>query len=287
MKTGRFSVLNFLGVALIVILLGCGSEADKEPISIPYDLSAPQTYELAEELHEVSGISATADGRHLLAVHDEHGELYFIDQEGQIVARKPFHKGGDYEDLAVDGRGVFILKSNGNLYHIPDYAADSLTYQTYKPKKKFKDGLEFESLAADTLNHRLLLLVKDGEGRKGKAPVYGFDLKKMDFFNDAVALVDPKAAPKVVVKGKNLRASGMAVHPITGEWFVISSISRILLVTDPSGDGRTSKKLTKKLYPQPEGICFLSDGTLFLTTEGLSKPAKLFRFSYQPNKIVN
>ena len=273
--------------ALVVFLFGCGGEVDKAPSAIPYDLSEPQTYELAEELHEVSGISATADGKQLLAVHDEHGELYFINLEGQIVAKKPFHKGGDYEDLAVVGRGVFILKSNGNLYHIPDYTADSLTYQTYKSKKKLKDGLEFESLAADTLNHRLLLLVKDGEGRKGKAPVYGFDLRKMEFFNDVVALVDPKAAPKVVVKGKNLRASGMAIHPITGEWFVISSISRILLVTDPSGEGKTSKKLTKKIYPQPEGICFLADGTLFLTTEGLSKPAKLFRFPYQPNKSVN
>ena len=267
-------------ISLVVFLAGCAADVDKEPSAVPYDIDAPQVFTLADELHEVSGIVPTMDGTALLAIADEHGELYYLDHEGKIKGKKPFHKGGDYEDLAVVDTGVFILKSNGNLYHIHNYSADSLTYTTYKPD--FKDGLEFESLTADTLNNRLLLLVKDGEGRKGKAPVYGFDLNTMSYFKDAVVLLDPKAAPKVIVKGKNLRASGMAIHPLTGDWYVISSISRLLLVSDPNGDGLTSKKLSKKMYPQPEGICFLADGTMIMTTEGISKSAKLFRFVYQP-----
>lgn len=269
-------------IFLIFFLTSCASEQEDDSIIVPYDLARPETFSLAEALHEISGIAPASDGRTLLAIHDERGELYFLDQEGQITDMKVFHKGGDYEDLAVVDTSVFVLKSNGNIYHIHNYFSDSLIYKTYKPK--FKDGLEFESLTADTLNNRLLMLVKDGEGRKGKAPVYGFDLNTMTFFKDAVALLDPKAAPKVVVKGKNLRASGMAIHPLTGEWYVISSISRLLLVSNPDGDGLTSKKLTKKLYPQPEGICFLADGTMIITTEGLNKPAKLFKFKYRPGK---
>ena len=270
-------------ILLIFFLTGCTAEADKEPAVIPYNLEAPQVFTLAEELHEISGIAPTMDGATFLAIHDERGELYYLDHEGKITGMKPFHKGGDYEDLAVVDSSVFVLKSNGNLYHIHNYSADSLIYKTYKPD--FKDGLEFESLTADTLNNRLLLLVKDGEGRKGKAPVYGFDLNTMTYFKDAVVLLDPKAAPKVTVKGKNLRASGMAIHPLTGDWYVISSISRLLLVSDPNGNGLTSKKLSKKMYPQPEGICFLPDGTMIITTEGLSKPARLFRFMYQPKNV--
>lgn len=275
----RFLFILFPGA---LFLFSCSSDQSNNILVIPYDLTKPEVFSLAQELHEVSGISATPEGTRLLSIHDERGELYFTDLEGKIQEMKPFHKGGDYEDLAVVGYSVFVLKSNGNLYHIPDYRVDTLTFKSYKPK--FKDGLEFESLAADTLNNRLLMLVKDGEGRKGKAPVYGFDLSKMSFFTDAVELLDPKAAPRVVVKGKNLRASGMSIHPITGEWYVISSISRILIVSDPTGKGLKAIQLPKKMYPQPEGICFLPDGTLIITSEGLSKPAKLFRFKYKQNK---
>lgn len=268
---------------LIILLAACGSKVEMDASAVPYDLSSPQIFTLADELQEISGIAPSIDGVSLLAIHDERGELYFLDQEGKITGMKPFHKGGDYEDLAVVDSSVFVLKSNGNLYYIPDYFADTLTHKTFK--SDFKDGLEFESLTSDTLNNRLLMLVKDGEGRKGKAPIYGFDLITMSFFKDAVALFDPKAAPKVVVKGKNLKASGMAIHPLTSEWYVISSISRILLVSDPNGDCLTSQKLPKKMYPQPEGICFLADGAMIITTEGLSKPAKLFKFMYQPENV--
>ena len=274
-----FSVCSL--VISAIFHLSCDTEVNKDAPPIPYDVSNPEIYPLAEELKEISGIAPAAGDTVLLAIQDESGDLYFLDLKGNILQKKFFNKGGDYEDLVVLGKQVFILKSNGNLQFIPDYTADSLKSVSYKTSHRFKDGLEFESLAADTLNKRLLLLVKDGEGRKGKVPVYGFDLAKMDFFPDALALVDPKAAPRVTVKGKNLRASGMSLHPKTAEWFIISSISRLLLVCDGQGNGITSKKLPKKMFPQPEGICFLSDGTLFLSSEGLNKPAKLYKLPFQ------
>ena len=50
---------------------------------------------------------------------------------------------------------------------------------------------------------------------------------------------------------------------------------------DAEGKGVSSWKLAKKKFPQPEGICFLPDGDMFISTEGLSKPARLYRFAYQ------
>lgn len=273
-----------LFAVLSSVFIGCGLKKSGDAPAIPYDIKAPQIFILPPELDEISGMAPTISGDTLLAIHDEKGDLYYLSLEGKVIGFKTFHKGGDFEDIVVIGKGAFILKSNGNLSHIQDYAADSLTYRTYKPDPKFKEGLEFESLAADTLNSRLLLLVKDGEGREGKVPVYAFDLKNMVYFNDAVALLDPKAAPKVTVRGKELHASGMSIHPVTGEWYVISSISRLLLVSDVKGDGLSSKKLPKKVFPQPEGICFLSDGTLFFTTEAKGKQAKLYRFKYLNQK---
>lgn len=277
----KITSVSWVLVLLAAIQFSCNLEVSKDSPPVPYDLKNPEIYLLAEELKEISGIAPVPGDTLLLAIQDESGDLYFLDLKGNIVQKKFFNKGGDYEDLVILGKRVFILKSNGNLQFIADYTADSLTSVSYKTNHRFKDGLEFESLAADTLNNRLLLLVKDGEGREGKAPVYGFDLASMDFFPDALALVDPKAAPRVTVKGKNLRASGMSLHPVTGEWYIISSISRMLLVCDGQGNGITKEKLPKKVFSQPEGICFLSDGTLLLTSEGINKPAKLYRFNYQ------
>lgn len=268
-------------IALFSLLVaGCNLERSRDSRPVSYDTENPQIFILPPELDEVSGMAPTISEDTLLAIHDERGDLFYLSLEGKVLGFKTFHRGGDFEDIVVIGKSAFILKSNGNLSHIPDYTADSLTYLTYKPDPKFKEGLEFESLASDTLNSRLLLLVKDGEAREGKVPVYGFDLKNMVYFKDAVALLDPRAAPKVTVRGKDLHASGMSIHPLTGEWYVISSISRLLVVSDAKGNGITSKKLPKKIYPQPEGVCFLSDGTLFLTTEAKGKQAKLYRFNY-------
>ncbi|MBM3176770.1 MAG: SdiA-regulated domain-containing protein [Bacteroidetes bacterium] len=273
--------------ALVLVLLGCDQltrkEGKKQALEIPYDLENPSEFILDDELHEISGISPLADGKSLAAINDETGKLYFLDLEGNILKSKWFHKGGDYEDIAVVGNGLYIMKSNGNLYFIEDYAADSIDSQTIKAR--LKDGIEIESLTYDEAADKLLLLVKAGDSKHGKAPVFAFNLRNSSFGVDPVMLVDPKAAHGVTVKGKSLRASAMAKHPITGHFYVVTSINRMLLVCDSQGNGLASFKLSKKKYPQPEGICFLPNGDMFISTEGLSKPAKLFRFNYMGTEI--
>ncbi|MFM7328899.1 MAG: hypothetical protein ACKO3B_09240 [Bacteroidota bacterium] len=244
--------------------------------SIPYDLSNPEVVDLADDLHEVSGISPTGDDSTLLAINDERGSLFLIDLRGTILSEKKFRKGGDYEDLVVVDSSVYVLTSNGNLHFIPDWHADSLHSKAYK--SEFKDGIEFESLALDPVANRLLMLVKDGEGRQGKAPVYAFDLLRKAFIPDPVMLVDPKTIRQMTVKGKSLRGSAMSRNPITGHWYAVTAIQHMLLVFDNNGNGLFAWKLPKKKFPQPEGLCFMPNGDMMMTTEGLSKAAKLYRF---------
>ena len=160
---------------------------------------------------------------------------------------------------------------------------DSLHSSPYK--SSFKDELEFESLALDPATRRLLMLVKDGEGRQGKAPVYAFDIRRQEFMPDVVMLMDPKTIRRMTVKGKSLRGSAMAFNPQTGHWYVVTAIQHMLIVFDANGNGIYAWHLPKKRFPQPEGLCFLPNGDLFMTTEGLSKSAKLFRFPYK-GKVV-
>lgn len=251
--------------------------------SIPYDFSNPEIFDLSDDLHEVSGISPSGDDTTLLAINDERGSLFRIDLRGKILSEKIFRKGGDYEDLVVVDSSVYVLTSNGNLHFIPDWRADSL--HSKASKSAFKDGLEFESLALDPVTHRLLMLVKDGEGRQGKAPVYAFDLKGKNFIPEPVMLVDPKTIRQMTVKGKSLRASAMSRNPVTGHWYAVTAIQHMLLVFDTNGNGLYALKLPKKKFPQPEGLCFMPNGDLFMTTEGLSKSAKLYRFPFKGTAV--
>ena len=227
--------------------------------TIPYDLENPQMYELADELQEISGISAMSDGSALMAINDELGKLYKLDLTGKIISAKWFGEGGDYEDVAVYDSGVYVLRSNGNLYHIEDPNADCLTAKSYKAN--LRNGIEFESLAADPARQRLLLLVKDGDGSKDKAPVYGFDVSRQEFSRDQLLLVDSTQASGEVVRRKRLRASAMAIHPMTGEFYIVTSINKMLLVCDAEGKGVSSWKLAKKKFPQPEASASCPMGT--------------------------
>lgn len=282
----RRSVVHLVVVSsCLVLLVACNlksKNSDKpDAFQLPYSLTEPETFALTDELHEISGISPLPDSTGLLAINDETGKLFWLDFEGRIIKSKFFHKSGDYEDLAVVGKGVFILKSNGNLLHIPDFSVDSLQTVSYKADLK-KDEVEFESLTFDQSNNRLLLLVKDGESVKSKAPFYGFNLAEMKYAPDHVLLLEPRAARSVEAKGRSYRSSAMAFHPITGELYVVASINKMLLVCDRDGNGLGAEKLSKKLFPQPEGLCFLPNGDLFISTEGKSKQAKLMRFRYMP-----
>lgn len=273
----------FLAVAALgLVFTGCSPERsdDRPEAVIPYDLDAPVEYDLIEDLQEISGISPLPGDSSLWAINDETGKVYTLSLTGKVLSEKWFHKGGDYEDIAAYGREVYVMKSNGNLYRIEDPSADSLQAKSYKAG--LSKEIEFESLAADTVAGRLWLLVKDGESEKGKAPIYGFDVKTGTYLSGHMGLLDPRTAPHVSVKGKSLRASAMALHPITGELYVVSSIQRMLLVCDRDGNGIASHKLSKKRFPQPEGICFLANGDMFISSEGLSRPAKLYRFAYAP-----
>jgi uncharacterized protein YjiK len=266
-----------------VLLMNCADsgQQSKESFVIPYNFDQPEEYKLNDELHEISGISSIQHIDELLAVNDERGELYRINSKGVIISHKLFHKGGDYEDLAVVGNSVYVMKSNGNLYFIPDFNAAELESETYKAK--LRDGMEFESLAYDSVRQQLLLLVKDGDSREGKAPVYVFDLRSRVFHPKPELLIDPKKISGMKIKGKSLRASAMSRHPKTGEWYILSSINRMVLVCDANGDGKGFIHLSKKILPQPEGICFARNGDLFISSEGMNKQARLLRYAYLPD----
>ena len=78
--------------------------------------------------------------------------------------------------------------------------------------------------------------------------------------------------------GKNFKPSGIAVHPKTGQTFIIASDGKKLLVLSEKGQKEALISLNPKTYRQPEGICFSPDGDLFISSEGKDGDGYILRF---------
>ena len=79
---------------------------------------------------------------------------------------------------------------------------------------------------------------------------------------------------------KTFAPSGIAVHPISGEIFVISSQGKKLLILSPEGEKNTLIELDPETFVQPEGICFTPNGDLYISSEGTDANGYILKFSY-------
>ena len=154
----------------------------------------------------------------------------------------------------------------------------------------------------DQKNHRLLLAAK---GKMAKDPtfsrsVYGFDLNTGELSKEPIFTIDleqvqsylnsdepVKYLEKISEKldpaqgGFTFGTSGIAVHPITGNYYLISSVGKMMMVLSPKGEIIHIEKFKKKIHPQPEGICFERDGTMWVSNEGKNGSPRLVRYSFR------
>lgn len=243
---------------------------------VPYRLAQPDArFILDHRLREISGLGWLPSGR-LVAVQDEEGDLFELDPEtGGILSITRFAGNGDYEGVEHADGQIWVVESDGDLY----------PFDGNEEADKRETGLsranDVEGLAYDASRNRLLLACKEdpGGGLEGVRAIYAFDLgtRRLDpapAFTLDRATLDPGGAP--------FKPSGLALHPETGELYVISGVRRALIVLSAEGELRSAVQLPARLYPQPEGIAFASDGTLYISNEGGGASATLLRFLPQP-----
>ena len=80
------------------------------------------------------------------------------------------------------------------------------------------------------------------------------------------------------------QVSDLAIHPITGNLFLLSSADKLLFVFNTKNELEYIGTLNPDLFIQPEGITFMKNGDLYISNEGQKKPATLVRFNYRPLK---
>ncbi len=172
------------------------------------------------------------------------------------------------EDVVFLGGISYVLRSDGQIS-----AFETNTKNTSKYDCSNDEVEEFEGLGYDPKSNSLLLAAKEMKGEKA---IFQFDLKNQ-------ILTKRFSISKDHIKkngkhGKEFKPSGIAVHPISGEIYVLASAGKKLLVLDENGNVKHQYNLDDDQFPQPEGICFTPSGDLIIASEGKNGKASISYF---------
>jgi uncharacterized protein YjiK len=71
-------------------------------------------------------------------------------------------------------------------------------------------------------------------------------------------------------------------HPVQNKLYIVSSIGKLLVITDLKGRVEEAFSLNPSVFRQPEGLTFAPNGDMFISNEGGDGMATLLKFAYIP-----
>lgn len=313
------SVFKCAGLGWALLLAGmfaCNGSPEAEQVSgeeeentaSAYRFNQPeQVFEMPDELEEISGLTTVNDNG-LLCNEDETGHLYLFDLQQEKLSHKwSWGEDGDYEGVALIGETAYVLKSNGNIYEVRNYASlsnsmvDSSNADIATTARRFKTGID-KSCDAEGLcrlpdTNSLLIACKEGiaerrtiyqftpsETGEAATPFLELDLTKIEnqllttgldrLSLNLQKLLDPQSGSGI------LYPSGIAVHPLTNDLYVLSSKSKLLVVYSLEGNLKQVVELRHEQFLQPESISFTPNGDLYIGNEGKGEKGNIMKFTY-------
>ena len=249
-----------------------------------YNFQEGFTDKLDLKIKEISGVVYDPKNNVFICHNDEAGKIYFLDRETKMIKEEISFAGkGDYEDIALVKGTIYILRSDGLITKIMTDSTGKY-FGAEVGKVPLAGTNDFETLYYDENRKALIAICKNCQGdtkRNVSAFAYypdssGFDIRPV-FVIDAEEV--KRLAPE---KTSHFQPSAAAIHPVLKKLFIISSASNELVIADTDGNVESVFILSKKLFPQPEGITFKNSGDMYISNEGITSKATLIRFSYKP-----
>ena len=267
----RFVNRIITAVLLSILILSCASSAKEENTVKKYTLGKPDKFLMPESLLEISGITFhKGKGDTVYGIQDEQGRLFRLawDEKKQYNAK--FGKQGDYEDVTIIKDQVLILKSNGTLFSFPFADAGYEEVDSVKEWKHLLPKGEYEGMYGDEATGKVYIICKNCPEDNSKDLVSGYIIQVGDsVYQTGTFQVDVKQIKSFTGKVKRgFRPSGLARNPVTAEWFIVSAVNKLLVVTDSDWKIKEACFLNGNIFNQPEGIAFDTEGNLYISNEG-------------------
>lgn len=249
-----------------------------------YDFSRVYRDKLDLKLQEISGIVWDNQNDEFIAHQDEKGIIYFLDRDTKgIKSEFAFGAKGDYEDVAMVNKDIYVLSSDGKLFRIvKDSTGKRRTFDAGQLESSGKN--DFEALYYDAERKALIMLCKNcSEDDKKVVSAYAYYPDSVGFVNKPVFTINVKPIDSLSPRATSrFQPSAARIHPVLKKLFILSSASNQLVITDLDGNLENVYMLAKKLFPQAEGLTFKSNGDMYISNEGISAKGELLKFIYTP-----
>ncbi len=271
---------------LFFLSVSCNNaEQYKSPAG--YDLNKPKKFAIKNALKEISGITFLVGKKDtLLAIEDENGKLFSFTLGSEYLSRTKFAKKGDFEDVAIlNDNMVAVLRSEGSLFLFSTAEIGKEKADSVKEYINILPEGEYEGLSSD--NGKLFALCKNcmTDNEKTEVSVYTLALDSGKLLTVTGSLkIDLSLIKPEDIKGKGkgkFHPSCIAKNPVTHQWFIISSVNKLLLVLNEKWKVIEDYPLDPSLFKQPEGIAFNSKGDMYISNEGGEGEADILLFAYQ------
>ena len=285
----RNIVYRYLPVILfssfIVLADSCSSRnSNSYPNPPGYNFSKPYIYKLPTTLDEISGLIFYPKDSGIFAIQDEKGWLFKIHLKNPLqIERWKFSNGADYEDLSLVDSTFYVLKSKGIVEKFKFATPDSVSLQSF-PVGEGKN--EFETLYYDSVMQQLVLICKNCE-QDSRKEVSGFAFDPSSgTFSPSFKIETATIREELGEDDKfRFKPSAAAIHPLTGELYIIASVNRVLVILNKDHSVKNAYKIDPALFKQPEGLTFTPKGDLIISNEVADRgAADILFFKYNKTK---
>jgi len=276
---------RYIIILFICTLAACANS--QKPAKTPphYNINSPVVFKMPEGLREISGITILPGTNLFLAEQDEEGKVFYFKLGDTKIAHTKFGAKGDYEDIALHNNRVFMLRSDGTLFSFP---VSQLMAGAIKDVKTWAGMLpkgEYEGLYADPYTASMYVLCKHckDENTSKVGGGYIFSVKADGSLTPNGSFeIDVKEIGKMTgAKKIDFHPSALAKNPVTGEWYIVSSVNQLLVVADKDWRVKDVYPLGRSVFNQPEGIAFDSTGNLYISNEGGDGYGNILKFAFK------